>query len=82
MRWTIEQAWKELKTVIINYTEKDGSNEWDREIEPYSFREKEWIWYFFWYDISKWWIRQFIFNSINKVEITSNNYEPRWEVEF
>lgn len=82
MKNLIIEAGQQLKTIKINYTEKDGSNEGYREVEPYSFREKNNIEYFYGYDIAKEGIRGFLIESINDVEITDNDYEPRWEVEF
>ena len=79
---TIIAAGKTLKTININYTEKDGTNEGEREVEPYSFRNKNGIEYFYAYDIQKGGIRNFIIENINKIEITDNNYTPRWDVEF
>lgn len=78
----IIEAGQNLKTIIINYTEQDGSNEGDREIEPYSLREKNGIEYFYGYDINKGGIRAFIVDSIEDVRITDNNYSPQWPVEF
>ena len=45
MKETIIEAGQNLKTIKIDYTEKDGSNEGYREVEPYSFREKNGIEY-------------------------------------
>lgn len=78
----IVQAGRQLLTIKIDYTEKDGSNEGYREVEPYSFRSKNGVDYFFGYDILKGGIRQFILDSINDIIITNNSYEPRWPVEF
>lgn len=78
----IIEAGKALKTININYSEKDGTNEGEREVEPYSFREKNGIKYFYGYDIQKNGIRSFIIDSINDVEITDNSYSPRWPIEF
>jgi predicted DNA-binding transcriptional regulator YafY len=82
MKDLIIKAGQSLKTILINYTEKDGSNEGKREVEPYSFRVKNGVEYFYGFDIAKDGIRAFIIDSINNVEITGNSYEPRWEVEF
>lgn len=82
MKNLIIEAGQQLKTIKINYTEKDGSNEGYREVEPYSFREKNGIEYFYGYDIEKDGIRGFIIDSINDIEITENTFEPRWSVEF
>lgn len=82
MKDLISEAGQNLKTIRINDTEKDGSNEGYREVEPYSFRTKNGIEYFYGYDINKGGIRGFIIDSIYDIEMTENNYEPRWEVEF
>ena len=79
---SIVHAGQQLKTILIDYTEKDGSNEGLREVEPYSFRDKKGIKYFYAYDTQKGGIRAFIIGNINKVEITDSNYTPRWDVEF
>ncbi|PIX06494.1 MAG: hypothetical protein COZ76_08535 [Flavobacteriales bacterium CG_4_8_14_3_um_filter_35_10] len=50
MRDKIISAGQNLKTLRIDYTEKDGSNEGWREVEPYSFRPGN---LFFAYDIRK-----------------------------
>ena len=82
MRNKIIEAGQNSKTLLIDYTEKDGSNEGWREFEPYSFREKNGVSYFYGFDIKKNGIRGFLIDSINEVEITENNFNPRWEVEF
>lgn len=82
MKSKIITAGQNLKTVLINYTEKDGSNEGYREVEPYSFRIKGGNEYFYGFDIKKNGIRGFLINSINNIEVTENSYSPRWEVEF
>ena len=82
MKDVIIEAGQNLKTLLISYTEKDGSNEGWREVEPYSFRVKNGVEYFYAFDIQKNGIRGFIIDSINDVEITENDYVPRWDVEF
>ncbi len=82
MKNLIIEAGQNLKTIRIDYTEKDGTNEGWREVEPYSFREKKGIEYFYGFDVNKNGIRGFIIDTINDVEITENNFEPRWPVEF
>lgn len=79
---TIKQAGQSLQTLLIDYTEKDGSNEGWREVEPYSFRDKEGVMFFFGFDIQKGGIRQFNVENINDTKITTNTYTPRWPVEF
>ncbi len=82
MKEKIIEAGQQLKTILIDYTEKDGSNEGWREVEPYSFRIKKGIEYFYGFDIAKNGIRGFFIDSINDVKITNNSYNPRWDVEF
>lgn len=82
---TITEGAKGLSILSIEYQEKDGSNEGDRLVEPYSMRDmgtdKE---AFFAFDIAKDGIRRFSVNRILKVEITANKFTPRngWAVEF
>lgn len=82
MKDLIIKAGQNLKTILIDYTEKDGSNEGWREVEPYSFRKKNGIEYFYGFDIRKNRIRGFLIDSINNIKITDNIYESRWDVEF
>lgn len=79
MKNKIIEAGQNLKTILIDYTEKDGSNEGWREVEPYSFRPGN---LFFGYDIGKGGTRAFKIDRINKLEITNNSYVPKWNVEF
>ena len=79
MKNKIIEAGQNLKTILIDYTEKDGSNEGWREVEPYSFRPGN---LFFGYDIRKGGTRSFKIDRINKIEITNNSYIPKWDVEF
>ncbi len=82
---TISEGAKGLFVLLIEYQEKDGSNEGDRFVEPYSMRDlgtdKE---AFFAFDISKDGIRRFSIDRILKVKITSDKFIPRngWVVEF
>jgi len=78
----IIEAGKNLKIVLLNYTEQDGSNEGKREVEPYSFRLKNGIEYFYGYDIKKNGIRMFDIRNINLIAISNNSFTPRWPVEF
>ena len=82
MKDKIISAGQKLKTILIDYTEKDGSNEGLREVEPYSFRIKNGIELFYGYDLKKGGIRSFIIESINEIQFTDNSYTPRWDVEF
>ncbi len=82
---TITQGAKELRVLSIIYLEKDGSNEGNRLVEPYSLRDmgtsKEG---FFAFDIQKNGIRRFAVDRIQSVVITSQSFIPRnnWAVEF
>lgn len=82
---TITEGAKNLFVLSIEYQEKDGSNDGDRLVEPYSMRdigtEKE---AFFAFDIAKDGIRRFSIDRILNVEITSQKFSPRngWTVEF
>lgn len=79
---TIKQAGR-IRTVIrIIYTEKDGTSEGWRHIEPYSFRgegEREAL---FAWDKTKDGIRRFTLSRINQAELTSDNFIPRYPVEI
>ncbi len=82
---TIGIGARSLSILSIEYQEKDGSNEGERLVEPYSMRDvgtnKE---AFFAFDIAKDGIRRFSIDNILKVEITSMKFTPRngWPVEF
>ena len=82
---TISEGARSQHILSIQYREKDGSNEGDRFVEPYSMRDigtdKE---AFFAFDIAKDGIRRFSTDRILRVEITANKFTPRngWAVEF
>lgn len=82
---TIAQGGQNLKILSIVYLEKDGTNEGERLVEPYSMRdlgtEKE---AFFGFDIAKNGIRRFTVDRILNVKITDRIFTPRnnWGVEF
>ena len=78
----IRQAGRTKTVLRILYTEKDGTNEGWRNVEPYSFRgERESEALFAW-DIAKDGIRRFTLNRINQAEITSAYFAPRYPVEI
>lgn len=77
---TIKNAGAKLVTVKFDYLEADGSNEGEREVEPYSYRDKNGR-KFFGYDIKKKEIRSFIPKNINNIVLTENSFKPRWPVE-
>lgn len=82
MKELIIAAGRSMKTILLDYSEKDGTNEGWREVEPYSFRSKNGKEYFYGYDIKKKGIRGFIIDSINDIEITQNTFSPRWNIEL
>lgn len=75
-------AGKQHKTVLLDYTEKDGSNEGWREVEPYSFKTTDGVEFFFGHDIEKNGSRKFEISSLNNIKKTENSFKPRWQVEF
>jgi len=78
---TIKQAAKMRKILRIIYIEKDGTSEGWRYVEPYSFSKDEGEQGLFAWDISKDGIRRFSLERITQVEITEQNYTPRYSVE-
>lgn len=79
---TIKQAGRSKLVLRIIYTEKDGSNEGWRHVEPYSFRgdgENEAL---FAWDIEKDGIRRFTLNRINNAELSTKTFIPRYPVEI
>lgn len=77
----ISDAGQNLRTVEFNYIESDGSNEGTREVEPYSFKEKDETIYFYGFDVAKDGIRSFKLDNLRDVVMTANSYTPRWPVE-
>lgn len=77
---TIHEAGQKLVTVTFDYTEADGTNEGTREVEPYSYRDKNGI-KFMGYDLRKDGIRAFVPGNIHNIALTGNSFTPRWEVE-
>lgn len=81
----ITEGARNLLILSVEYLEKDGSNEGERLVEPYSMRDvgtsKE---AFFGFDIAKDGIRRFSTERIVNVKITKNKFIPRnnWPVEF
>jgi len=77
----VHEAGQKLATVTFDYTEADGSNEGTREVEPYSYRNKNGQRLFFGFDTHKGAIRSFVPSSIRNIALTSNTFTPRWPVE-
>jgi len=79
---TIKQAARAKRVLRIIYIEKDGTSEGWRYVEPYSFSKDEREQGFFAWDILKGGIRRFSLERITQVEMTEQNYTPRYPVEF
>lgn len=77
----IHQAGCQLVTLEFSYTEKDGSNEGMREVEPYSYRFQRGNTLFFGFDIKKNGIRAFYPHKIDNIRLTGNKFIPRWPIE-
>ena len=79
---TIKQAGRAQTILRLIYTEKDGTSEGWRYVEPYSFRgEGEGEALFAW-DRAKDGIRRFTLSRIDQVELTTDNIMPRYPIEI
>ena len=76
----ISSAGKNLHTITLTAEEKDGSIE-TREAEPYSYRVKGEVEYFYCFDVNKNGTRSFIVDKIIDVQETDNSFTPRWPIE-
>jgi len=79
---TIKQAAKERKILKIIYTEKDGTSEGWRYVEPYSFTDGNDGQSLFAWDRDKDGIRRFVIDRIKEIEITNQEYLPRYSIEI
>lgn len=79
---TIKQAGRTKTVLRIIYTEKDGTSEGWRRVEPYSFNGDGESKALFAWDMQKDGIRRFILSRINQAELTSDNFIPRYPVEI
>lgn len=79
---TIKQAGRTKTVLRIIYTEKNGTSEGWRRIEPYSFMGEGESEVLFAWDTQKDGIRRFTLSRINQVESTSDNFTPRYPVEI
>lgn len=79
---TIKQASRAQVVLRILYTEKDGSNDGWREVEPYSFSGDGVDEALFAWDIQKNGIRRFILSRIDQVEPTPIHFSPRYPIEI
>lgn len=79
---TIKQASRSKAVLRIIYTEKDGTSEGWRRVEPYSFRGEGESEALFAWDIQKDGIRRFSLSRINQAEMTLEHFAPRYPVEI
>lgn len=79
---TIKQAGRNTRILRIIYTEKDGTSEGWRYVEPYSFRGEGESEAMFAWDRMKDGIRRFTLSRINQAELTTDNFSPRYPVEI
>ena len=79
---TIKQAGRTKTVLRIIYTEKDGTSEGWRYVEPYSFIGEGESEALFAWDIRKDGIRRFTLSRIDQIELTEEHFAPRYSVEF
>lgn len=79
---TIKRAAQERKILKVVYSEKDGTSEGWRYLEPYSFSHDDGEVGLFAWDISKGGIRRFSIERITDVQITDETYNPRFAIEI
>lgn len=79
---TIKQAGRTQTVLRILYTEKDGSNDGWRDVEPYSFRGDGVEEALFAWDTQKDGIRRFTLSRIDQVEQTLVHFSPRYPIEI
>lgn len=79
---TIKRAARAQNVLRIIYTEKDGTNEGWRSVEPYSFRGEGENEALFAWDINKNGIRRFTLSQIDRAELTENHYTARYPIEI
>lgn len=79
---TIKLASRTKTILRIIYTEKDGTSEGWRYVEPYSFRGEGENEALFAWDAHKDGIRRFTLSRINQSENTSDIFSPRYPIEI
>lgn len=79
---TIKNAAHSLRVLRIIYTEKDGTIDGWRYIEPYSFSHDNGEDGLFAWDRTKNGIRRFTIERISQIEISDESYAPRYIVEI
>lgn len=78
----IGQSARNHTILRIIYTEKDGTSEGWKYVEPYSFRGEGENEALFAWDVHKNGIRRFTLLRINQAEITSERFNPRYPIEI
>jgi predicted DNA-binding transcriptional regulator YafY len=79
---TIKQAARAHLVLRIIYTNKDGTSEGWRQVEPYSFSGDDGEKGLFAWDRTKGGIRRFTIDRINQAEITTESFIPRYSIEI
>lgn len=79
---TIRDAGRTQTVLRIMYTEKDGTNDGWRHVEPYSFRGDGDSEALFAWDISNNGIRRFTLSRIDQAGLTSEHFNPRYPIEI
>lgn len=78
----IRQSSRNHTILRIMYTEKDGTSEGWRYVEPYSFRGEGENEALFAWDVHKDGIRRFTLSRINQAETTLEHFNPRYSIEI
>lgn len=78
----INDAGRNHIVLRIIYTEKDGTSEGWRYVEPYSFRGEGDAEALFAWDMQKDGIRRFTLHRIDNAELTDKSFVPRYPVEI
>jgi predicted DNA-binding transcriptional regulator YafY len=79
---TIKQAARAHLVLRIIYTDKDGTSEGWRQVEPYSFSGDDGGQGLFAWDRTKDGIRRFTIERISQAELTADNFMPRYPIEI
>jgi len=79
---SIKVAARTQTVLRIIYTEKDGTSEGWRYVEPYSFRGDNDTEALFAWDVIKNGIRRFTLSRIDQAETTVQDFTPRYPIEI
>ncbi len=78
----IEQSANKRLVLKIIYTEKDGTSEGWRYVEPYSFSNDDGETALFAWDRFKNGIRRFTIRRINQAEVSNDHFVPRYPIKI